>query len=82
MFDSDRSIESCSRRQFITRTGLAGFAASLKARGVVPEGREADDVEARVGNGWEKLRELPAGVGKSRQKFTDSALIARGTQPI
>ena len=29
-----------------------------------------------------KLRELPAGVGKSRQKFTDSALIARGTQPI
>ena len=56
MFDSDRSIESCSRRQFITRTGLAGFAASLKARGVVPEGREADDVEARVGNGWEKLR--------------------------
>jgi alpha-L-rhamnosidase len=56
MFDSDRSIKSYSRRQFITRTGLAGLAASWTGRQVVPEEREADDADARVGNGWENLR--------------------------
>ena|SRR5271167_3053047 len=54
--DSDSSMKGYSRRHFIARTGLAGLAASWTGRRFIPEMSEADDVEASVGNGSEKLK--------------------------
>ena len=56
MFDSEGRTKSYSRRQFITRTGLAGLAASWTGRQAVPENRQAEDVEGPIENGWEKLK--------------------------